>query len=115
MLKPALLPGDSPAALLISTMFRPPAAGRAMMRPRVIELLESAPAHGQQIAVIAAPAGSGKTTLLVSWSAASIRPVAWITLEKAENDPARFLAYLFAAIDRVVPGVIEPARKFSES
>jgi LuxR family maltose regulon positive regulatory protein len=115
MLKSARLTGDSPAALLISTKFRPPVAGRAMLRPRLIALLESAPAHGQQIAVIAAPAGSGKTTLLVSWSDATDRPVAWITLEKAENDPARFLAYLFAAIDRVAPGVIEPARKFTES
>jgi LuxR family maltose regulon positive regulatory protein len=115
MLKPALLPGDSLAALLISTKFRPPVAGRAMMRPRLIDLLEAAPAHGQQIAVIAAPAGSGKTTLLASWSEAAARPVAWITLEKAENDPARFLAYLFAAIDRVAPGVIEPVRKFTES
>ena len=112
---PTALPGSQPGTQLLSTKFRPPVTGRALPRPRLIDLLEAAPSHGQHIAVITAPAGSGKTTLLASWSASSSRPVAWVTLEQSENDPARFLAYLFAAIDRVVPDLIEPVRKFTQS
>ncbi|MBV8158823.1 MAG: AAA family ATPase, partial [Dyella sp.] len=53
-----------------------------------------------------APAGFGKTTLLAQWHE-QLRnngvATAWITLDEADNDSARFLSYLLAALDRMAP------------
>lgn len=54
------------------------------------------------LTLISAPAGFGKTTLVCQWMAArrtqlDFPPVAWITLETADNDPLRFWRYLIAA------------------
>ncbi len=51
--------------------------------------------------MIAAPAGFGKTTLLGEWLEGIGRPVAWLSLDEGDNDPARFLAYLIAALRTV--------------
>jgi LuxR family maltose regulon positive regulatory protein len=59
------------------------------------------------LTLIAAPAGSGKTTLLSAWRdtpAGSAVPVAWVSLDEADNDPARFWRYALAALERVAPG-----------
>jgi LuxR family maltose regulon positive regulatory protein len=50
------------------------------------------------LTLVSAPAGFGKTTLLAQWVAHSGRPVAWLSLEAEDNDPARFLSYLIAAL-----------------
>jgi LuxR family maltose regulon positive regulatory protein len=50
---------------------------------------------------IVAPPGYGKTSLLVQWASLDPRPVAWLTADDGDNDPAVFLAYLAAAIDRI--------------
>ena len=56
--------------------------------------------------LISAPAGYGKTTLLSAWAAQPIdRRVAWLSLDEADNDVARFLIYLGAAIDPLVPQI----------
>ncbi len=49
-----------------------------------------------RLTLVSAPAGFGKTTALVEWLAASDVPAAWIPLVEADNDPARFLRYLWA-------------------
>jgi len=48
--------------------------------------------------LVSAPAGFGKTTLLAQWLAESAIPAAWLSLEAEDNDPARFLSYLIAAL-----------------
>ncbi|MGE5264041.1 MAG: hypothetical protein ACM3S0_11730 [Acidobacteriota bacterium] len=50
-----------------------------------------------RLTLLSAPAGFGKTTLLSEWIRQTRRPVAWISLDKGDNDPARFFAYLIAA------------------
>ncbi|MCC7359085.1 MAG: hypothetical protein IT317_06395, partial [Anaerolineales bacterium] len=51
--------------------------------------------------LIAAPAGFGKTTLLSDWLAHSQRAVAWLSLDEHDNDLARFLTYVIAALQTV--------------
>ena len=68
-------------------------------RAHAVALLEQS-AQGA-LTLVCAPAGSGKTTLLAEWAAATACPVAWLSLETADNDPARFLAYLIAALSRL--------------
>ena len=60
--------------------------------------------HGK-LTLISAPAGFGKTTLVSAWVAACRRPVAWLSLDDGDNDPARFLTYLIAALQTVAPSI----------
>jgi len=53
------------------------------------------------LTLVSAPAGFGKTTLLSHWFAQSGTPVAWLSLERADNDPVLFLSYLIAALQRL--------------
>jgi LuxR family maltose regulon positive regulatory protein len=52
---------------------------------------------------IAAPAGYGKSALLRQWADETLRRVAWLSLEREDNDPAVLLAYIAAALDRLEP------------
>ncbi|HEV3293073.1 MAG TPA: hypothetical protein VG123_29200, partial [Streptosporangiaceae bacterium] len=64
---------------------------------------------------MSAPAGFGKTTLLAGWLAAGSavraggRLVAWLSLDRGDNDPASFWAYVIGALRTVAPGVGEGA------
>jgi LuxR family transcriptional regulator, maltose regulon positive regulatory protein len=51
------------------------------------------------------PAGFGKTTLLADWARSSRQPVAWLSLDEGDNDPARFWRYVAGALDRVRAGI----------
>jgi LuxR family maltose regulon positive regulatory protein len=67
------------------------------------------------LALISAPGGFGKTTLVVNWlnqqpgRELSVEPsgVAWLSLEKSDNDPARFWRYVLAALQTAVPDLPE--------
>jgi LuxR family maltose regulon positive regulatory protein len=59
--------------------------------------------------VVCAPAGSGKTALLADWAPSGSRPVAWLSLDAADNDPVRFWRHAVAALDRACPGIGERA------
>lgn len=52
----------------------------------------------QKLTLISAPAGFGKTTLVGEWSNQSKSPVAWVSLDSGDNDPARFWSYLIGAL-----------------
>ena len=59
------------------------------------------------LTLIAAPAGFGKTTLAASGVAGCGSPVAWLSLDKHDNQVGRFLNYLVAALqgaDRRIGG-----------
>ncbi len=74
-----------------------------MARPRLTAQLSAA--LPGELVLVSAPAGYGKTTLVAQALAAAGRPVAWLSLEASEDDPARFVAYLCAALGRAIPGV----------
>ena len=57
--------------------------------------------------LISAPAGFGKTTLVSEWVADCERPAAWLSLDEGDNDPARFLAYLIAALQTIAGRILE--------
>ena len=79
-------------------------------RPRLGERLKEG--MGRKLTLISAPAGFGKTTLLSEWRMLHLGeeyPLAWISLDEGDNDPARFLAYLVAALRTIEADVGESA------
>ena len=70
-------------------------------RDRLVRRLLAA--DGPAVVSLIAPPGYGKSTLLAQWVARETRPVAWLTLDALDNDPAILLAYLGATFDLVQP------------
>ena len=67
-----------------------------------MEALDEGLARG--LVLVCAPAGFGKTALLVDWARSGDRPVAWLSLDAADDDPARFWRHVVAALARARPG-----------
>jgi len=100
--------------LLKTKLHIPPKRSELVSRPRLIERLNmglhrTRGGFSRALTLISAPAGFGKTTLLSEWVAGCECPVAWLSLDKDDNDPARFLAYFVAALQRVRADVGEAA------
>ncbi|NTW02607.1 MAG: helix-turn-helix domain-containing protein, partial [Oscillochloris sp.] len=74
-----------------------------LLRPRLVDPLYAALQH-TRLVLISAPAGAGKTTLLATALAELPRASAWVSLDPDDNDLARFLAVLLAALDQLAPG-----------
>ena len=74
-------------------------------RPRLAERLDEGLARG--LMLVCAPAGYGKTVLLADWARRGQQPVAWLSLDVGDNDPARFWRHGVAALDQARPGLAE--------
>ena len=90
--------------LLLTKLSVPSVRASLVPRPRLGERIEEG--AGRRLTLVSAPAGFGKTTLLSVWASdlSSGRSVAWLSLDAADNDPARFWRYFVAAVDRLQPG-----------
>ncbi len=92
-------------SLLTTKLYFPLPRASLVPRPRLVERLQSG--LGGPLTLISAPPGSGKTTLLGEWRAGpgAGAQVAWLSLDAADNDLARFFQYLCAALDAIQPGL----------
>ncbi len=89
---------------LAATKLRAPAPPtRLVERGRLAAVLDSADAAQVPLVLVSAPAGSGKSTLVAGWSALHEGSVAWLQLDEADADPARFWVSVTAAIGRSNP------------
>ncbi|MGA7732478.1 MAG: LuxR C-terminal-related transcriptional regulator [Chloroflexia bacterium] len=91
--------------ILATKLYKPPPRPKVVPRPRLIERLNEG-LH-RKLTLIAAPAGFGKTTLVSAWVAGCDRQVAWLSLDKGDSDPTRFLTYLVAALRTIAPNIGE--------
>jgi LuxR family transcriptional regulator, maltose regulon positive regulatory protein len=82
-------------------------------RPRLLESLQTGLVENRKLTVFSAPAGYGKTTLVSEWIQSLDRDmrVAWLSLDKDDNDPARFLGYCAAAFHRVDDSIGQDAQR----
>jgi LuxR family maltose regulon positive regulatory protein len=80
---------------------RPDRLARSRLLQRIDEGL------GRALMLVCTPAGFGKTTLLADWATSTTMPVAWLSLDPDDNDPARFWRYVAAALDRAGVPVAE--------
>jgi ATP/maltotriose-dependent transcriptional regulator MalT len=94
-----------PAPILATKLYIPPPRPKAVLRPRLIERLNEGLASGRKLTLISAPAGFGKTTLVSEWVSVCERPVAWLSLDEGDNDSARFLCYLVAALQTLAANI----------
>jgi LuxR family maltose regulon positive regulatory protein len=114
-----------PTPVLATKLFIPPPRPNAVLRAALIARL-NAGLH-RRLTLISAPAGFGKTSLVSQWltermkdeggrmnpgsafagQSSSFIPhpssFAWLSLDEGDNDPARFLRYLIAALQTIAP------------
>jgi LuxR family maltose regulon positive regulatory protein len=117
----------APATQLLTTkLYVPPVRFNLVPRPRLLDRLQAGLAG--KLTLIAAPAGFGKTTLVSAWLSQlrieneqlktfdqdtnaqfsilnSQFKVAWVALDKGDNDPMRFWSYVIAALDTLHTGL----------
>jgi LuxR family maltose regulon positive regulatory protein len=84
--------------LLHTKLYIPKLQPGSVLRPGLLDRLNGGMRSGCRLTLLSAPAGYGKTTLLVAWVAQCGRIVAWLSLDEGDNDPVRFMHYLFAAL-----------------
>jgi LuxR family maltose regulon positive regulatory protein len=92
-----------PTPVLATKLFVPPPRPNAVSRTRLLAWLNEG-LH-RKLTLISAPAGFGKTSLASAWIAGCGRPAAWLSLDDGDNDPARFLAHLIAALQTIAPTI----------
>ena len=107
MTEPATTPPPAAAperdALLATKLHVPRPRAGFLARSRLLERLTQGTAR--KLTLVCAPAGFGKTSVLGEWAGRSGQPIAWLSLDAGDNDPARFWRYVAAALDRARPGV----------
>ena len=106
--------------LLRMKLLRPALHAGLVPRLHLMQRLEQALYFGQRLILLSAPAGFGKTTLLGAWAAWMADPAAphlpgfladapplfaWLTLDAADNDLARFWSYVLAALQAAHPAL----------
>lgn len=64
------------------------------------DLVQAARSSGCRFVAVTAPAGYGKSTFLAEWAAAEDRRVAWVSLDRFDDDPAALLISLASAYRR---------------
>jgi LuxR family transcriptional regulator, maltose regulon positive regulatory protein len=91
--------------LLATKLYVPRLQPGFVARPRLVQALDEGLVG--RLILVGAPAGFGKTALLACWARRGDRPVAWLSLDAGDNDPARFWRHAVAALDRARPGIAE--------
>lgn len=112
-------------SILTTKLYIPPPRPGLVSRPRLNERLNST--VQRKLTIISAPAGFGKTTLVSSWlhqlraERGTIRDenkqtkATWLSLDRADNNPARFLAYFIAALQQLNPTIGQTTQKILQA
>lgn len=89
---------------LQTKFYIPPWRPDGVARARLVERLNEGLDRHRKLALLSAPAGYGKTTLLAEWihtvqsgGRTNVR-IACLSLDREDNDPARFLHYFASAV-----------------
>lgn len=96
--------------LLTSKLLLPRLHASLLARPRLLTRLDDG--LWGKLTLLSAPAGSGKTTLVSQWITDRCQrihhiPVAWISLDAGDNDPARFWRYISTACEVFQPDDVQ--------
>lgn len=101
---------------LLTTKTSLPLLRRAVVpREKVLARLRDGLQEGHLLTLVSAPAGYGKTTTIRMWVEEAACPVAWVTLEKSDNDLRQFLVYLLTALNQAADHLGQEALELVES
>ncbi len=93
--------GEPVFDLTISKLLRPLVRPGTIRRSALVERL--ADGDPRPIVSVAAPAGYGKTTPLSQWAERDGQAFAWVSVDRADNDPKVLLSYIAEALHAVEP------------
>jgi ATP/maltotriose-dependent transcriptional regulator MalT len=99
--------------LLATKLYVPQQPAGFVPRPRLLKQLDEGLRRG--LLLVCAPAGFGKTALLAHWASSGRWPVAWLSLDTGDNDPARFWRYVLAALETACPGLADEVTPLLDS
>ncbi len=88
---------------------------RLVSRRNALGQLSAGLRDGHLLTLVSAPAGYGKTTTIRMWVNEAGCPVAWVTLEKSDNDLKQFLTYVLTALGEAVEDLGQSALEAVES
>ncbi|TXK81444.1 LuxR C-terminal-related transcriptional regulator [Paenibacillus sp. N3.4] len=89
--------------MIVSTKLHIPHVRSSLVsRPRLMDKLNEG--MKVKLTLVSAQAGYGKTTALSEWVRQSSNLVAWVSLDKQDNDGIPFWSYVLASIQERVPG-----------
>jgi LuxR family transcriptional regulator, maltose regulon positive regulatory protein len=91
-----------PSFELVESKLHPPSA-RPGIVPRTALVDQLLASQAAPFVCVVAPAGYGKTTVLGQWAERTGRRVAWVSVDRRDNDPVVLLTYLAAGLDRAEP------------
>ncbi|WP_282175704.1 HTH-type transcriptional regulator MalT [Vibrio nereis] len=94
-----------------SKLTRPGRLHNAIVRPRVLDLLQQAPCY--KLVLFRSPAGYGKTTMASQWLADKVN-VGWYSIDESDNDSFRFMNYLLQALNKATNNACPNAQKLAE-
>jgi hypothetical protein len=96
---------------MLEVKFRiPPLHPSTVRRARLVEQVR---VSGCRVVGVTAPAGYGKSTFLAEWARIEDRRVAWLSLDRFDDDPGTFLgpsAAAYGHIDSDRADLVEEAR-----
>ena len=83
-----------------------PLVSRSRLLERVDQGLEG------RLTLICAPAGAGKTMFFTDWVRHNYKmPVAWVSLDEYDNDPANFWLYICTALGHSKHSILRKIKK----
>jgi LuxR family maltose regulon positive regulatory protein len=104
-----------PEPLLMTKVSLPIVRHRLVPRKKLLRQLSEGVQDGHVLTLVSAPAGYGKTTTIRMWVKQTGHPVAWVTLEKTDNDLRQFLTYVLTALQQTHNNLGQAAREVVEN
>lgn len=93
-------------AVAVTKVSPPQPDQSALLRPRLLQTVDTVLQSGSRLVSIVAGMGYGKTTLAAQWVSrhkSQSQRVAWLTIDPSDDQPARFWSLMVGAIELGVP------------
>ena len=100
-----------PITILRTKLNLPPDNLNLVRRQRLMDAMDDGLHRGHLVTLVCAPTGYGKTTLVSQWihdhrerepiPAPAAMQFIWLSLDQEDNDLARFIAYMVAALQQI--------------